>query len=617
MCGIFGYLSKKYAITHNDLKEATNSLSHRGPDGFGTYLNENHSVALGHRRLSVLDPSEYAAQPMWSNDKRYVIVFNGEIYNFVDLRNSLVKEFNIKFRSTGDTEVILNAFIYYGQNFTELLNGMFSIAIYDTKLDEVWLFRDRIGIKPLYLYQDDYIIAFSSELKAFKKLKLLKFKLDKQALFSYFNLGYIPAPLSIWQNISKVRPGEQVLIDSDRKVFKNKYWRQEDQIAEDSIKNEKRAKELLHDKLRKSVKRRLISDVPLGTFLSGGIDSSLVSAIAAEQSSSRIKTFNIGFESSKHDESDYARAVASQLGTDHHTFRLSNDEMYHTFQNYLDWFDEPFADSSAFPTYAVSKLARSQVTVALTGDGGDELGLGYGSYTWADRLSHPFIFRSRFAISNLMNLIPSSRWKRASKVFRIPKADDFYTHIFSQEQYLFSSAEVYSLINEKTFTAIENTNINKLKRLLTPKEQFSLMDLKYYLPDDLLVKVDRTSMASGLECRVPLLDHEVVSLMLNIDEGLKMGSLGSKHIFKSILFDYIPATYFNRPKQGFSIPLKEWLKNELKGTLLDSVSTLSDQEWINSDYLNKIFSEWDTGNDLAYNRIWQLLVLGNWLKKFQ
>ncbi|MBW3545242.1 MAG: asparagine synthase (glutamine-hydrolyzing) [Bacteroidetes bacterium] len=615
MCGIAGFISSE-KVEQSSLRTALSCLSHRGPDADGLYFNERVNVGLGHRRLSILDLSEAANQPMTSASGRWVIIFNGEVYNFKEI----ARELKVPLRTTSDTEVILEAYAAWGPAFVNRLNGMFSMAIYDKKEETLFLCRDRMGIKPIYYYQDDSLFAFASELKALDTMPELKdrISLNYGAVLSFLHLGYVPAPDSIYKEIKKFPQGCTTLLRAGEKIAFYQYWDPKEKIATETFADEQQAVNLLHEKLKESVSKRLISDVPYGTFLSGGIDSSLVTAIASKLAPERLNTFSIGFEESAFNESKYANAVAKYLGTNHHEFILSEKDAVALVCEILPTYDEPFADSSAIPTMLVSKMASQQVKMILTGDGGDELFMGYGMYAWAERLQKPWIKASGPLLNAVLRHSPVNRHKRAAALFQLPFGGAIEDHIFSQEQYLFSNRELQQdLLKPTVANYFSYKGMTAPARTLSPAEQQAFFDLTYYLPDDLLVKVDRASMKWGLECRVPLLDYEVVEFALNIAPHLKMHPEGAKHLLKQVLYQYIPRAYFDRPKWGFSIPLAKWLRNDLKSLLLEILSpdNLARHGIVKPAYVTALISRYFKGEDYLYNRLWALLQLHLWLDK--
>jgi len=526
MCGIAGYYSTNDLFSEIDLHAMTSAIAHRGPNAVGYY--QDKIVGLGHRRLSIFDLSEAANQPMFSADKRFVIVYNGEVYNFKEIAEELKQKYKIEFRTSSDTEIILEAYAKYGPEFVEKLNGMFAIAIYDTQKNELFVCRDRIGIKPFYYFWNGQDFAFASELKALTKAPSIPLKINNNAVYHFMHVGYISPPQSIYESIQKLESGSWMKISKNNLEIQ-KYWNINQQINKTVITNEKEAITKLSDLIMSSVQYQIKSDVPFGVFLSGGIDSSLVTAKAVNLSSSKVNTFSIGFEENRYNESVYAKAVANHLETNHHEFIVSYKDAIDLIETIFETYSEPFADSSSIPTMLVSKLAKQHVTVTLSGEGGDELFLGYGSYQWARRLNHPLIKAFRGPIATILS-ISNSNFERHAKHFRYPNDNLLYSHIFSQEQYYFSLKELNSLFTKDFIANHENTNtdllsifgieMNHLGRKLNAMEKQALFDLNFYLQDDLLTKIDRASMRFSLETRVPYLDHRIIEFALNLSPDL-------------------------------------------------------------------------------------------------
>jgi asparagine synthase (glutamine-hydrolysing) len=619
MCGIAGIISKK-EIARNDIVEITHALSHRGPDSENIIMLADNRVAFGHTRLSIIDLSARANQPMQSADLRYTLIFNGEIYNFQTLRKEIELK-GIISKTTSDTEVILNAFQLWGDKMVSRLQGMFSIAIYDSMVRKVFLFRDRVGKKPLFYFQNHEHFMFASEIKSFLKHPALQshLEVDKEAIHEFMHLGYIPEPKTIYRSIRKFPAGFVGEVHDNLSQNFYPYWNIDDCIDGRSLAHADLAdtKNQLGTLLHKAVQKRLISDVPLGTFLSGGTDSSLITAIASKNVSKPLKTFNIGFKESKFDEHVYASRVAKHLNTDHHEYILSETEAASILEKYLFHLDEPFADTSAIPTMLVSELARKEVTVALTGDGGDELFLGYGTYTWANRLKNPAFKAMQTLLASSLNF-GNARLKRVSRLLRKVPKSQLRSHIFSQEQYFFSAEEIReSLASPFSYQPFRYVDPAKETALLTEAGKQSLFDLKYYLKDDLLVKVDRASMYYGLECRCPLLDEELVQFALNINERFKVKRGTNKWLLKEILKTYLPDDLVNRQKWGFSIPLSRWLKNEFRYLIDENLNQQAVEEIgvIKYDFVKKLLDSFMAGEDYLYNRIWILVVLHKWLRR--
>lgn len=623
MCGISGFYSTTNKFSKQDLVKMTDAIAHRGPDASGYFLDEY--IGLGHRRLSIIDLSDTANQPMHSTDGRYVMVYNGEVYNYREIASCLKEEYKTNFKTTSDSEVILEAYIRYGINFVEKLNGMFAIAIYDKQKNELFVCRDRIGIKPFYYFWDGSNFAFASELKSLTKTPSIPLEINRNAIYHFMHLGFIPAPLTIYNSIAKLESGTWLKISKNR-LDKGIYWSINQHISNTIITEEKEALEKLDNLIKSSVKYQLRSDVPFGVFLSGGIDSSLVAANAVNLAKEKVNTFSIGFEESRYNESVYAKRVAEHLGTNHHEFIVSYKDALELVEDFFDTYDEPFADSSAFPTMLVSRLAKKYVTVTLSGEGGDELFLGYGAYQWAKRLNNPFIKPFHKPIAKAFSY-SKSRFERHSGYFNYPDKSLQYSHILSQEQYCFSFHELENLITsdfKKNPGAMDTALLNKfgfeiqhVGRKLKAMEKQAIFDLHFYLPDDLLTKVDRASMNFSLETRVPLLDHRIIEFALNLSPDLKYKNGTSKYLLKEILYQYIPKKMFDRPKQGFAIPLEKWLNNELRFLIEENLSQeiIEKYNYVNFEYVKQLKSDFLKGKSYLYNRIWILIILHKWLRK--
>ncbi len=632
MCGIAGFLSRQSLFNQEDLQLMTDKLAHRGPNAEGYYFDG--ICGLGHRRLSVIDLSDSANQPMYSADQRYVIVYNGEVYNFQEIGAKISQEQNVKdfkFRTASDTEIILEAFACYGTEFVHQLNGMFAIAIYDKLTGDLYLFRDRIGIKPLVYFWDGKNIAFASEIKSITSTKKIRQVLNKNSVNDFLHLGFIPAPNTIYENIYKLNPGCYLKLTSEG-LEKIQYWNINQKISNQVHKEKEEVLVKLSDLIMSSIQYQLKSDVPYGVFLSGGIDSSLVTAQASFLSNVKINTFSIGFEENIVNESKYARAVANFLDTDHHEFIISHKDVINIIETSFEAYDEPNADSSVIPTLLVSKLAKEHVTVALSGEGADEMFFGYGSYKWAQRLSTPAYKLLKKPASGVFQHM-SSRFQRIGKLLNTSESYNLRSHIFSQEQYFFSNNEITQLVNPPYSQSgylknlIENeTECNEIiqnlnsqnsqqKRKLSAMELQALFDINYYLPDDLLTKVDRASMHFALETRVPYLDHRVIEYAINIDPELKFNNNISKYILKEILYKYVPKELFDRPKQGFSIPLSKWLKGELNYLIVDYLNPelIRKAGIVKDEEVAKLIREYMAGKDYLFNRIWLLIVLHKWI----
>ncbi len=612
MCGIAGIFKANKELNPIWIQQMTDAIAHRGPDAEGHYVSAKKDLALGHRRLSIIDLSSSANQPMYSACGNYVMVFNGEIYNYKEL----AAKYKLNTKTSSDSEVVLELFVKLGKDFVKELNGMFAIAIYNIKEEKLWLFRDRVGIKPLYFYWKNETLIFASELKAIKIIsKDFPLSVNKKAIVNFLRLGYIPEPLSIYNEVRKF-PSASIMSISSKGYKIEEYWNLAKKIDKSKqLSDEKEAKKQLKVLLESSVKYRLMADVPFGTFLSGGIDSSTVTAIAQKVSEKPINTFSIGFTESKYNEAIFAKEIATYLGTNHHEFMVSYNEAIEHFDQIIQAYDEPFADSSALPTMLVSKLARKHVTMTLSGDGGDEQFLGYGMYNWAKRLENPFIktfgkpLRFAFSKSNLT-------LKRASGLFGHTDQKTLPSHIFSVEQYFFSDEELNDVLKPSNYSKLELEETKGFDLGLNAQENQAFFDINYYLKDDLLVKVDRASMQFALETRVPLLDHRMLEFTTNLAPELKIKNGISKYLLKEVLYDYVPKKYFDRPKWGFSIPIRFWLQNELKHLPEKYLSTeiLEKYDIFKVDKVKEIERRYFAGEDYLFNKIWAIIMLNQWLE---
>lgn len=608
MCGIAGIFSSN-TDTRNRVHAMSSAIIHRGPDAGAVWCGDK--VAFAHRRLSVIDVSEAANQPMHSHCGRYTIVFNGEIYNFKNLADKLRKHFPKRFengfRTGSDTEIVLELFATFGTESVNWLNGMFAFAVYDSEIRKIFLCRDRLGIKPLFYSLENRNLFFASELKAlFPAITSKTLNLD--ALPDYLHLGYFPGETTVIQEAKKFPAAHFAWYDGEKLDFTcywelNHFARTERQLTDDY----QTVRTSLKSTLENAVKDSLISDVPLGVFLSGGIDSGLVSAIAAKFNNIKTASFTIASPDQSHDESRFAREMAKTIGTEHHELMVDEKMLLSVVEKVLNTMDEPLADSSIFPTYIVSEFARKKITVALSGDGGDEQFMGYGSYRWAKRLGNPLVSTARPVARLLL------RNKRHTQFFHPEFKTSPISNIFSVEQDFFPSFELQKYGFENYRFVIENKYFN-----YSNSKKQSLFDLQYYLRDDLLVKVDRASMLNSLEVRPPLLDHRVVDLSLRIPEKYKMNKGNGKYILRDILSDYVSPSLFERPKRGFSIPMKKWLRNDLKYLIHDHLINInSEMKYIFKD-MNIILLIDDYFNETRpwnYNRLWVLIVLVRYLKQ--
>lgn len=622
MCGIAGYM--RSAFPHADvavLKKMGQAISHRGPDASGEYFDEY--VALGHQRLSIVDLSSAGTQPMTSLNKRYVIVFNGEIYNFLELRSDLESK-GVIFRSKTDTEVLLTLFEAEGPSCLQKLNGMFALAIWDKLERSLFVARDRIGKKPLYYYHNGTggNLAFASEIKALLQLGAIPKTIDQTALLDYMAYLHIPAPKTIYKDIYKLLPGHYMQLNFDSKPVITEYWDVSFSTTTNSTFDES-VEELL-DIVSNATTTRMISDVSLGAFLSGGVDSSLIVGLMSNHASDSVKTCSIGFSDKRHDESVYARQVADIFKTDHREYFVT-ENMVDTVKLLPKYFDEPFADSSAIPTYHVSRLAKKFVTVALSGDGGDESFGGYDRYV-TELVENVFRENVPSVVLNLLKIISGCGSGVYQKKLRTlvsgamaDPAMGFYktnSHATDQEMKL-----ILSSVMSSTFSNYDPSwHIRKYWDRVKDEDHMTRMsytELKSTLPDGILVKVDRMSMANSLEVRSPLLDYRVIELACSMPSKWKINRGNKKVILKEVAKLNLPSSLINRKKQGFTVPLDKWFRNELKSLFFDNVLNEEGmREFFDVDNLKTIFDSHIKGNNDHSTLLWMVLSFSLWWNEY-
>lgn len=624
MCGICGFYSKQN-ISLEQLTEMNNTLYHRGPDDSGVEIyqgKDGFNIGLAQRRLSILDLSPLGHQPMHSVDKRLSIAYNGEIYNFQELRKELS---DYPFKSHCDTEVILAAFLKWGISCVERFNGMFAIALYDREDESLYLVRDRIGKKPLYYLEDGDGVVFASELKPIMKYPGFQKNIRQELLNRYLVHQYINAPDTIFKQVYKLEPGAVYQFCKGKKK-QWKYW----DVAK--VYGEKKetfkgtfgeAKEELKKKLNDSIEMRMITDVPLGTFLSGGYDSSLMTAMAQSKSAKPVKTFSIGFEDKKYNEAIYAKEVADYLGTDHTELYISEEDMFGLIENLTDYYDEPFADSSQIPSMLVSKLAKEKVTVALSGDGGDEFFCGYNNYKMlldmqkldlAGGLVHGVCNLPGLKQLHLMDKLPAKVQIVAKNRHKELKVQPFGLMQSEIAQTLLKQEQIGYRFKEETGYKETNWQIRRM-----------LLDMDTYLPGDILCKVDRASMKYSLETRCPILDKEVMEFSYTLPHAYKYENGNKKKILKELAYDYIPKELLERPKVGFSVPLDKWLRGPLKAQVLDycnqdflkaqDIFHIEKVQQFMKHYLEK--GDQGSGSGANYSRfVWAYFVFQKWYQAY-
>ena len=627
MCGITGIYAFNQIGRLNmiNLARATQQLESRGPDNQGIFHDE--FVGLGHRRLSVIDTSSNANQPMSDPLGRYHLVYNGEIYNFKSFRQEL-EDAGVSFNSSSDTEVLLHLLIRHGESCLLHLNGFFALAFYDSQEGRLLIARDRFGIKPLYFYQDVDKLMFASELKSLLEYGFEK-KINKQALHLYMQLSYVPAPLTMLAGVSKLEPGQIITVDQGEVSIK-KYYTPE--INHRTRLTFDQAKDHLLTLMEQSVTDRLMSDVPLGTFLSGGLDSSVISAIAARHHPD-LQTFSIGYKDEPFfDETAYAEDVARYIGSRHTTFRLSNRDLYDHVFEILDYLDEPFADSSAIAVYILSKETRKHVTVALSGDGADELFGGYNKHAAMKKVLQGGLTGSVVSgMGFLWNVLPASRnGAVANKVRQLKKFARLHG-ASAQDQYWFLASitdaeSIRRLLKpdyveeEAVLSQFKDTATNALTGHKDIMNHFLLTDLKFVLPNDMLYKVDKMSMANSLEVRVPFMDHRVVDFALSLPEDYKINGNHRKRILKEAFRSYLPGKLFKRAKKGFEVPLMKWFKGELRGLIendLLSDDFIEEQQIFNVNEVRMLKKKLYSANPGdAQAQVWSMIVFQWWYKKY-
>lgn len=638
MCGIAGFWSRKSLAGHpvELLNRMGNTLAHRGPDDSGVFYDSNAGLGLSFRRLSIIDLSTEGHQPMASTSGRYIIIFNGEVYNYEEIRAEIGPH---PWRGHSDTEVMLAAIERWGlDGAAQRFVGMFAFALWDSLDQRLYLVRDRIGIKPLYYGVIDGSFAFASELKALKIFPGFQAVIDRDALAAYMRCTYVPAPYSIYRGIHQLPAGHILTLNSaEASPVVRAYWVAAD-VARHGVESRAQGSDeeiinQLHDKLADAVRLRMIADVPLGAFLSGGIDSSTVVALMQSQSSRPVKTFTIGFHEDVYNEAAHARKIADHLGTDH-------TELFVTAQDALDivpllasMYDEPFADSSQIPTHLVAKLARQHVTVALSGDGGDELFGGYSRYTFVQSLWNTLknvpapVARSA---AKLMRMAPAaiidgtmSRLPVSARLRNSPgqKLHRLAGHLAAQDP-----AEIYlralsswpdpsALVLGSSEYKVVRQALENFRAMPTPAEMGMLTDLSNYLPDDILVKVDRASMAVGLEARVPLLDHRVVEFAWRLPLQFKIRKGTTKWALRQLLYRFVPAELVERPKMGFGVPIDLWLRGPLRVWAEDLLSPQSLER--HGFFCVKLIREkWEQHASGARNwqyLLWPVLMFQAWI----
>lgn len=652
MCGIAGFIDISSHKRSDEMEAVVtrmaDTLRHRGPDDKGAWTDEKSGIAFGYRRLSIIDLSREGHQPMVSGSGRYVIVFNGEIYNFKALRKELEAS-GQKFHGNSDTEVMLEVISRFGVDEALLkFNGMFAFAVWDRQERVLSLARDRLGEKPLYYGWSGNTFLFASELKAIRSYPGFASQIDRNALALYMRYNCIPAPYSIYKNIRKLPPAAILKMDAsclkDKKESLGFYWSLKD-IVEKAQKDRfegslKEAVNHADSLLSEAVKLRMESDVPLGVFLSGGIDSSLVTALMQKQSAQKVKTFTIGFNEPGYNEAAQAKLVARHLGTEHTEFYVTPDETMAVIPRLAEIYDEPFSDSSQIPTFLVSELTRKKVTVSLSGDGGDEIFAGYNRYFWVKDIWQNIGWINkgiRDKIAAMLMAVSPEKWesifRNAGNILpkkarqrtpgdKIHKLADILSSDSPYDMYLglvshWRNTDLLVPGSKEPMTMLTDDKARMAD--LDIAEEMMYKDAVTYLPDDILVKVDRASMAVSLESRAPFLDHRIVEFAWSLPLSMKVKGSDGKRLLKDILHQYVPSRLVERPKMGFALPIDAWLRGPLKdwaASLLDE-KKIRDEGFLNSLPIKEKWEEHISGKRNWQYLLWDVLMFQAWHERWK
>jgi len=638
VCGIVGYVSNK---KESYINEMVKEIKHRGPDDSGVYvdsLNSNTHIHLAHARLSIQDLSKLGHQPFISDCENYVIVYNGEVYNFKEIQKEL-KSLGYKFRSNSDTEVILYAYKEFGMKCVDKFIGMFAFTIYDIKKEKLFLIRDRAGVKPLYYYVGEESFLFASEIKALSIHPEFQKTINREIISYYFQFGYIPAPHTIYKNCYKLKPGHYMVYDLNTKQYSTyNYWNVTEFYNKEQIqKSEKEIIDELETLLIDAFKLRMVSDVPVGVFLSGGYDSSTVTALLQKNTKEKINTFTIGFNEKEFNEADDAKRVADYLGTHHTEYYCTPNDMLELLDELSYYWDEPFADDSALPTMIVSNLARKDVTVALSADGGDEVFFGYSKYFAIEKIERLKKSKIKSMILKILvnslnessvlflnSLLPKSK-RQSNIVEKFKKFKSMINFDNLEDIFISASSQVDATYLDKVlidgaFKDFDKVSFGEFKNIkhLDNINQMMLIDYKTFMVDDVLCKVDRATMSISLEGREPLLDHRIVEYMARVPSALKYKNNNGKYLLREVLSRYIPKDMTDKQKAGFTVPLKDWLLDELKDRAIYSLDSklLREDNIIKESYLN------DIKNDLLKGKvdkpifIWMIIIYVMWKEKW-
>jgi asparagine synthase (glutamine-hydrolysing) len=632
MCGIAGFIDFNKTSTSEVLKNMTDAIAHRGPDGSGYQLFSDSiaTIGFGHRRLSIIDLSETGKQPM--QFQHLWITFNGEVYNYQEIKNEL-QQLGHQFIGHSDTEVILHAFDQWGINCIDKFIGMFAFVIYDTKAQEIYCVRDRAGIKPFFYYHKDGLFLFSSELKSFHQHPNFSKEINGDAVAAFMQYGNVPTPHCIFNHCLKLKPGHYLKFSlPTSKLSISKYWDVYDAYNKPKLNiSLAEAKQETEKLLNSAFNYRMVSDVPVGVFLSGGYDSASLAAILQKDRSEKLKTFTIGVPDIGLNEAPYAKDVAKHLGTEHYEFECTQKEALSLITDLPYYYDEPFADSSAIPTTLVCKMARQQVTVALSADAGDEVFAGYNRYDYLMKYGHklnqiPRPFRNLSV--GVMNLVPAdnipvlkhkynfhNRYEKLKGLLKDPSTKNLMLNLSRQ----FDEKQLHSVLKH-SFKEIETLYLsNDLKqKYYSPLSYMMAIDYQTYLLDDILQKVDRASMTVSLEAREPFLDHRVIEWAAQLPDDFKYHNGNKKYILKEIVHQYIPKEMMDRPKMGFAIPIENWLANDLREQVefyLDD-EKIEKQNIFSVDFTRKLKVDFFGGKKELAQKLWYVLMFQMWYAKW-
>ena len=632
MCGIAGFIDFHKKSTKSNIQSMIEPLNHRGPDGEGVSLfkSQNAIIGFGHKRLSIIDLSQAGKQPMALNHLH--ITYNGEIYNYQEIKNELL-ELGHHFNGESDTEIILHAYKEWGINAVERFIGMFAIALFDEKKQEVVFIRDRAGVKPLFYYQKNDLILFSSELKSFHEHPRFEKKLDLNAVAAYMQYGNVPTPHCIFKNCGKIKPGHYLKINLENKSQQEiQYWNVYDFYNQPKLNlSFPEAKIQTKELLKSAFNYRMIADVPVGVFLSGGYDSTTVTSVIQAESTARLKTFTIGVPDIGLNEAPYARDIAKHLGTDHTEINCTEEEAIEMIKDLPFFYDEPFADSSAIPTTLVSKAARKDVTVALSADGGDEIFGGYNRYDYMHRYgktlnSIPKAMRKILvgAMGNVSSeKIPvlknkynfHNRYEKLKTVLNDPSEKEIMLSLSQQ----FNDEQMKSVMKSE-FKSLATMFQSKemLEDFKSPLSYMMAIDFQTYMLDDILQKVDRATMTNSLEGREPMLDHRILEFAAQLPDEYKYQNGIKKRILREITHDYIPKELLDRPKMGFAIPIAKWLKNELRDHVEEYLNKdrIEKQGIFNWGFIAKLKIDFFKGRKEYDSKLWYFLMFQMWYERW-